>query len=270
MKKLLTLASIASIGALLAGCAGTERGATGTTAYSGSGYGASRTELDGSPGANQQGAGAADLTGNQASTTAVESGKGGTGTTTPQTEGGTGAGTAHGTRTTTTTTTTAGTAAGTAQTTTLSEADKRFTQTAIQHGIAEIGMGQLILQRSQNPELRSFGQHLIDDHNQANQQLAQIAARKDITIPTRPDASQQTMMNQLVNLSGTQFDTTAVNDAVRDHQRDIALYQQAANTLQDPDLKAYAQKTLPILQQHLDQATQLQGTLSGAQGGVGQ
>jgi len=254
MKKLLVLASIS---ALLAGCAGHNQGGTGTTAYGGSDYGASRTEVDTIPGANQKGAGAADLTENQAAPT----GPGSVVTTTlPQNAGGTGAGTTSGSATGT----------GTGTTTGAAMTDATFVPTAIQQGIAEIGMGQLILQKAQNTDLKNFGQHLAQDHSQANQQLAVIATRKGMTLPTHPDASHQTMINQLANLSGTDFDRRVVNDAVQDHEKDIKFYQQAINTLQDPELKAFAQQTLPMLQRHLEMARQLQATSSGAQGGVGQ
>jgi len=164
----------------------------------------------------------------------------------------------------------AASAAGGTSAASLSSADNKFIQQATQHGLAEVQMGQLIVQNAQNAELKSFGQRLITDHNQANQQLAQIAAQKSVTIPTQADATHQQMMSQLSSLSGTEFDRTVTKDAVRDHERDIKLYQNAANNLQDPELKAFAQQNLPILQQHLDMAKQLQATFSGSQGGVGQ
>jgi putative membrane protein len=237
MKKLFILASIS---ALLAGCAGHDTGGTGAGAYGGTEYGAGRTELDGTPGANQKGAGAADLTGALPSGVAAV---GGTGTTTP----------------------------GAAQmSATLTDADNRFIQRASQDGKAEIRMGQLIVQKAQRPDLRNFGQTLINDHTRMDQQLTQIAAQKSVLIPTQADAAHQRMIDTLANLSGTDFDQTVVQDAIREHQTEIQLYQQAANTVQDPDLRAFAQQNLPTLQQHLTMARQLQIESVGSQGGVGQ
>src|SRR4029079_8959287 len=98
----------------------------------------------------------------------------------------------------------------------------------------------------------------------------QIAAQKSVTIPTQPDSAQQAMLSHLSSLSGTDFDRAVEKDTIRDHEKDTNPYQNAANTLQDPQLKASAQQTLPILQQHLSLAQQLQGSASGSQGGVGQ
>ncbi|MDB6112863.1 MAG: outer membrane protein [Pedosphaera sp.] len=237
MKKLLILASIS---ALLAGCASRDTGGTGAGAYGGTEYGAGRRELDDSPGANQKGAGAADLTGTLPAGTAAA---GGTGTATP----------------------------GAAQmSATLTDADNQFMQRAAQDGKAEIRMGQVIVQKAQNQDLRNYGQRLINDHTRMDQQLAQIAARKTVLLPTQADAAHQQMMDTLTSLSGMDFDQSALQDAIRDHQTDIQLYQQASTTLQDPDLRAFAQQSLPILQQHLDLARQLRATLNASQGGVGQ
>jgi len=131
-------------------------------------------------------------------------------------------------------------------------------------------MGKLIVQNAQSPDLKNFGQRLVTDHTQADQRLAQIAAQQGAIIPTKADPTHQAMLDQLASLSGTDFDRAVEKDAVRDHERDIQLYKQAANNLQDPELKAFAQQTLPILQQHLDMARQLQAAASGSQGGVGQ
>ncbi|MDB6064391.1 MAG: outer membrane protein [Pedosphaera sp.] len=139
----------------------------------------------------------------------------------------------------------------------LSDAEIKFIQTAAQDGQAEIRMGQLAVQDGQTAALRNFGQLLITDHTRANQQLAQIAAQKGVAIPTQPNSQQEQMALQLSNLSGTDFDRSLEQHAIEDHEKDIRIYQDAANNLQDPDLKTFAQQTLPMLQQHLAEARQL-------------
>jgi putative membrane protein len=139
----------------------------------------------------------------------------------------------------------------------LSSADIIFIQTAARDGQSEIRMGQLAVQDGQTAALRDFGQLLITDHTRANQQLAQIAAQKGVAISTQPDWQQEQMALQLSNLSGKDFDSGLERQAIQDHENDIRLYQDAANNLQDPDIKTFAQQTLPMLQHHLAVARQL-------------
>ena len=152
----------------------------------------------------------------------------------------------------------------------LSDADARFIQRAIQDGQAEINMGTMIVQKAVSPEVKNFGQRLVDDHTPINQQLAQIAAQKSVTTPAQADAREQREMERLSNLSGTDFERTTLRNAVRDHEKEIQLYQDEINSTQDPDLKAFAQSTVPILQQHLTLARQLlqSSDTTGSQGGA--
>jgi predicted outer membrane protein len=165
----------------------------------------------------------------------------------------------------------AGAGAGATTASPITAADLNFIQTAAQDGLGEIRMGQLMVQDGQSAAMRNYGQQLVTDHTRINQQLAQVAGQKGVTIPTQPGPEQQQMSLQLSNLSGTDFDQMAARDAVQAHQKSIREFQDASNNLQDPDLKGFAQQTLPILQQHLAEAQQLvRNSTIGAQGGIGQ
>lgn len=139
----------------------------------------------------------------------------------------------------------------------LSAQDARFLREAAQSGLAEVRMGQLAAQNAQSPALKQFGQHLVEDHTQANQELAQIASQKGITMPMQMSPTDQQMIERLSGVSGQEFERMCQADVVKAHERAVQLFQDAAKNCQDPDLKAYAQKNLPTLQEHLRQARQL-------------
>jgi putative membrane protein len=102
--------------------------------------------------------------------------------------------------------------------------------------------------------LRDFGQKLVTDHTKANQELIQIAASKGLSAPSQPAAKHEKMLESLSKLKGTEFDRSAQQHAVMHHQEDVQMFQQASQSLKDPELKAFAQKTLPTLQEHLKMA----------------
>jgi putative membrane protein len=135
-----------------------------------------------------------------------------------------------------------------------SVADKTFATEAAQGGQAEVEMGQLAAQKATSPQVKQFGQRMVTDHTQANQELVQLAASENLSLPTQVDAKHKADMDRLRGLSGTAFDTAYMQDMVQDHQKDVADFQKEAQSGTDPALKSFAQKYLPIIQEHLQMA----------------
>jgi putative membrane protein len=136
----------------------------------------------------------------------------------------------------------------------LSSADRMFADKAAQGGLAEVALGQLAEQNAGSQQVKDFGQRMVTDHSRANQKLQQIAQTQNITLPSAPDSKDQAVQRRLSGLKGAAFDAAYTQDMVKDHRQDIAEFQHEAQSGQDPALKAFAQQTLPILQQHLQLA----------------
>jgi putative membrane protein len=128
--------------------------------------------------------------------------------------------------------------------------DALFVTKAAQHGLAEVELGKLAQQQGASEEVRQFGARMVQDHSAANQELAQIASSKGLPVPTTLDTRHLRNMDKLRRLTGAAFDREFMNNMVKDHHMDTALFQKQAQNGQDPDLKAFAAKTLPILQDH--------------------
>jgi putative membrane protein len=138
-----------------------------------------------------------------------------------------------------------------------SAADKTFAMKAAQGGLAEVQEGQLASQRGASPQVKQFGQRMVTDHSQANDELQQIAQQEGLTLPTQPSTTQQAQYRRLSGLSGAAFDRDYAHQAVQDHQQTVALFRGEAQNGRDPALKGFAQKYLPVLRQHLQLAQQL-------------
>jgi putative membrane protein len=95
---------------------------------------------------------------------------------------------------------------------------------------------------------------MVDDHSRANSELMQLASGKGITLPTTLDAKHQSLIAKMSALSGAEFDRAYAKEMVKDHNKDVALFQRQASRGADADLKTFAQKTLPTLQEHLSMA----------------
>lgn len=140
-------------------------------------------------------------------------------------------------------------------------ADNIFMTKAAQGGLAEVEMGKLALERASSDGVKKFGQRMVDDHSKANDELKGIAANKGVTLPTVMNVKDQATYDRLSQLNGAEFDRAYMADMVRDHRADIAEFQNQANRGRDSDVKDFASRTLPTLQDHLKMAEDTQKQL---------
>jgi len=143
----------------------------------------------------------------------------------------------------------------------MKSADTRFAMEAAQGGMAEVKMGQLAVDKASNPDVKAFGQKMVDDHTKANDQLKSIAQEQGITLPTDVNQKQQAMYNRLSKLSGADFDRQYVKGMVMDHEEDVKEFRKEANSGKDEKIKSFASQTLPIIQQHLDMIKSIQSKM---------
>ncbi|MBZ5602132.1 MAG: DUF4142 domain-containing protein [Acidobacteriia bacterium] len=129
--------------------------------------------------------------------------------------------------------------------------DHQFVTKAAQGGMAEVQLGQLAQKNASNSSVQQFGQRMATDHAKANEQLKSLAAQKGITLPSGMDSKDQSLYRSLSSKTGKDFDKAYITAMIKDHNEDIAEFQHEANSGTDPDIKAWAAKTLPTLQEHL-------------------
>ncbi|WP_131536722.1 DUF4142 domain-containing protein [Pedobacter nototheniae] len=132
------------------------------------------------------------------------------------------------------------------------EADAKFATTAATGGMAEVALGKLALQKSTNAKIKEFATMMVTDHGKANEELMTLAATKNITLPTDIDDDHKKKAEELSKLTGTSFDKKYVEAMVDGHKKTLKLMQDEGKDGKDADLKAFANKTAPIVQAHLD------------------
>jgi len=131
--------------------------------------------------------------------------------------------------------------------------DTHFAITAMNDGTAEVMLGRLAIKNGKSKEVKNFGAMMVKDHSKANDKLMKLIKDKSITLPSLPDEQERTLINKLSQKTGSDFDRAYVSIMVDDHKKDVKEFTAETKKLQDPDLKSFALKTLPILQNHLDE-----------------
>jgi len=136
----------------------------------------------------------------------------------------------------------------------VSAADKKFMQDAAQGGMAEVQEGQMAARKASDPQVKQFAEKMVADHSSANDKLKQIAASKNVALPADIPASAKRENGKLSQMSGPAFDREYIKQQVSEHKKVAAEFKAATKRTRDPDVKQFAQETLPTIEQHLDMA----------------
>lgn len=150
----------------------------------------------------------------------------------------------------------------------LSAADKKAINDMALANMAEVETGKLALSKSQNADVKTFAQQMIDDHGKALTEVQALAQSKGVTLPTELDAKHKAISAKLEKLSGDAFDKEYMKSVgVADHKATHAKLQAGSKSAKDPDVKALATKLMPTVEQHLKAAQQMTSAKSGTTSG---
>jgi putative membrane protein len=137
-----------------------------------------------------------------------------------------------------------------------------FMTKAASGGMMEVELGKTAQQQAQNQQVKDFGSMMVTDHTKANDELKALASKKNIVLPDSMGEAHMDHVEELRGKKGADFDKAYMDLMVSDHEEDVNLFEEASNNLQDAEVKAFAAKTLPILQKHLKQAQAIDSTMA--------
>ncbi|MFN2426753.1 MAG: DUF4142 domain-containing protein, partial [Candidatus Binatia bacterium] len=147
----------------------------------------------------------------------------------------------------------------------LPTADKEFMINAASGGIAEVEMARVALDKSTSTAVKEHAQLMINDHTKANDELRRIATSKGVPLADVPNAAHQAMIDKIKATPASDFDKTYISEAgVKAHQESQTLYRNESTSGLDPDLKAFAARTLPTVEAHLKHSERLDEDLRAA------
>ncbi|GAB3662151.1 DUF4142 domain-containing protein [Ramlibacter alkalitolerans] len=150
--------------------------------------------------------------------------------------------------------------------------DRKFIEEAAGSGMFEVQIGQLAAAKANDANVKSFASMLVDQHTAANNELIKIANAKGVELPAAPKRALRRDIEKLGKKNGDEFDRDFVrNVGIKAHEKDIKLFEKARKDVKDADLKAFVEKTLPVLREHLAAAEKLpQSGKNAAAMGAGQ
>jgi putative membrane protein len=137
----------------------------------------------------------------------------------------------------------------------LSAQDLNYLQTSISGDRFEITGGKLAMKKGRKAQIRALGERLITDHSKSLQESLALAKANGVTAPQAPTPSMVWELNTVGAMTGNAFDKSYSSLEVKDHQQDIEETTFEIKHGTKPEIKASAQKELPILRMHLTLAT---------------
>lgn len=138
--------------------------------------------------------------------------------------------------------------------------ERRFVNKAADSGTTELELAKLAVQRASNPEVKSYAEKLVQDHQMVNQELKSLASRKNVDLDEEDLGSDRTV-KRLGKKSGHEFDQEFVEQMVEMHENDVKMFEKAAEDAKDSDLKSFASKHVDHLRDHLQKAESLRSTI---------
>jgi putative membrane protein len=136
---------------------------------------------------------------------------------------------------------------------TLKEADRKFLQRVAANNQMEIEISRMAAQKASHPDVKAYAQRMVDDHTATLQQIQDLAQSKNVQMQDH-DPSKNRNTNRLHSLTGQEFDRAYMTQQVRHHQKDVAEFERQFKSNGDPEVRAFAERTLPTLRDHLERA----------------
>ena len=163
---------------------------------------------------------------------------------------------------------TGGSVAGTSGT---AKFDRDFVEEHLAIGTAEVELGRLAQEKATHPDVKEFGAMMVREHQAAGEELRSIAAKANTAADTAGDRVQAglreadtELREELAKLTGRDFDRRYIDEMIDDHEEAIDDLEDKAENATHPDVKAWAAKNLPKVQQHLERAKAIKESLERA------
>ena len=141
--------------------------------------------------------------------------------------------------------------------------DQMFVTKAASSGMAEVAMGKLGQEMGKSDEVKKFSARIVEDHTKANMELMRLVADLKIEAPDKPLPEHEKHLKDLSGSAATNFDKEFMHHMVMSHEEAVKLFTKASKELKNEQLRAFATKTLPVIQEHLKMAKDIHDKVGG-------
>ncbi|MEN2401195.1 DUF4142 domain-containing protein [Flavobacterium sp. MC2016-06] len=139
--------------------------------------------------------------------------------------------------------------------------DSEFLVDIAEVNLAEIEIGKLAQIKSTNPDVKSFGKMLVDEHTKSASEVSALASKKNFVLPTSITEEGKEEYKKLNEKSGLDFDKKFADMMIDGHEKAIEKLTKASEDAKDEDVKLWASNNISNLTAHLQHAKMLKQDL---------
>ena len=137
------------------------------------------------------------------------------------------------------------------------DSDKKFVMMADEGNSAEIAASQMALKKAKSPDVKSYAQQMITDHEKLRSDMAPLAQQMNVKTPQPLNSTHKVEAQRLASMSGNSFDKEYLKAMDADHHKTLAMFKNEEATTTNPDVKTAVSQGITVIQQHTDMADQL-------------
>jgi putative membrane protein len=130
--------------------------------------------------------------------------------------------------------------------------DPEFMMTAAHSDQNEIQISKYVLSKGVTGMAKDHANMMVKDHTKSTTDLQAVAQKKGVTLPADMDDAHKAMLKDLERYQGQELSTKYMEMMAGDHDKTVRLMQSYQTKTQDPDVKGFITKTLPVVQNHLN------------------
>ena len=158
------------------------------------------------------------------------------------------------------------TASGTTGTAgTAADVDREWVADQLEDGDREVRLGRLAQEKGSDAAVRQYGEMMVEHHTMAGTELKRVADRHGIAAADDDRGENDRDFERLSALNGAEFDRAYLETMVEDHEDALDEIERKAgdpgSSDEHADVKAWADKTLPTVRDHLERAKSLRERL---------
>jgi putative membrane protein len=132
--------------------------------------------------------------------------------------------------------------------------ERRFLQISASNLRFQTEGSRVALARSNNPAVKDLANSLLARQQTAQPELLRLLHARGMAMPLATNEHGK-VLKQLAKFNGPKFDRLYVDEVViKSYQADIANYEKVALQAQDPVLKGWVERQLPMLRMHFAKA----------------
>jgi putative membrane protein len=139
--------------------------------------------------------------------------------------------------------------------------DKAFVKKAAEETVTEVELGKLAQEKGSSDAVKQFGKRMVEDHARTSQDLSTAAAKVNVEVPSEMTRGGKKTHDKLAKLSGADFDRAYAKLMLNDQKNKVETFTQEARLGRVPEVKDFAVKTMPTLQEHRQMAEQLEASV---------